>query len=71
MDAMEGQPYLTTLGERIRANPFEALGIGFLAGFVIGGGHMSRAGQLLIGFAARTAVKQAATTALSEALKQR
>ena len=63
-------PYLTSLGESIRSYPLHALGIGFLTGFVVGGGHMSRVGQGLIGFAARMAVRQAATTALSEALRQ-
>jgi hypothetical protein len=63
-------PYLADLGVSIQRHPLEALGIGFLTGFVVGGGHHSRIGQGLIGFAARLAVRQMAVTALSEALKQ-
>lgn len=63
-------PYLTNLGHSIRSYPLQALGIGFLTGFVVGGGHLSRVGQELIGFAARMAVRQAAITALAEALRQ-
>ena len=63
-------PYLTTLGASIRSYPLQALGISFLTGFVVGGGHMSRVGQGLLGFAARMAVRQAAATAVSEALRQ-
>jgi len=45
-------PYLTDLGARIQRHPLEALGIGFLTGFVVGGGQQSHIGQGLIGFAA-------------------
>ncbi len=63
-------PYLTTVGETIRRHPLEAVGIGFLTGFVMGGGQQSRIGQGLIAFAARFAVRQAAMVALSEALRR-
>jgi hypothetical protein len=42
-----------------RRHPLQALGIGFLTGFVIGGGQRSRAGQCLIAFAVQMAVRQA------------
>ena len=51
-----------------RSHPLQALGIGFLTGFVIGGGQRSRAGQCLIGFAARLAVRQAMIATLAEVL---
>jgi hypothetical protein len=56
------------LESTIRRHPLAALGIGFLAGFVIGGGQQTRVGQGLIGFAARTAIKQALSAAIAEAL---
>jgi hypothetical protein len=52
----------------IRRHPRAALGIGFLAGFVFGGGQQTGVGQGLIGFAARTAVGQAVSVAIAEAL---
>jgi hypothetical protein len=51
-----------------RSHPLQALGIGFLTGFVIGGGQRSRAGQCSIGFAAQLAVRQAMITTLAEVL---
>jgi hypothetical protein len=62
-------PYLTSLELSVRSHPLQALGIGFLTGFVVGGGQNSRAGQGLLGFAARLAVRQIAAMALSEALR--
>jgi hypothetical protein len=50
--------------------PLQWIGIGFLAGFVVGGGQRSRLGQALIGFAARVAVRTATMSALSRALRQ-
>lgn len=52
----------------VRRHPLQALGIGLLTGFVIGGGQRSRAGQCLLGFAARLAVRQAVITTLAEVL---
>jgi len=49
----------------IRRHPSAALGIGFVAGFVFGGGQQTRVGQGLIGFAARTAVSQAVSAAIA------
>jgi hypothetical protein len=51
-----------------RRHPLQALGIGFLTGFVIGGGQRSRAGQYLIEFGARLAVRQAMINTLTEVL---
>ena len=59
---------LAVVAEAVRRNPLQALGIGFLAGFVIGGGQQSRAGQELIGIATRLMVRQAVFTGISEAL---
>jgi uncharacterized membrane protein (Fun14 family) len=61
--------YMADIEASIRRYPLEALGIGFLTGFVVGGGQHSRIGQGLIGFAARFAVRQVTMTALSETLK--
>jgi hypothetical protein len=68
----EGRPasYLEEIGENVRRYPLEALGIGFLTGFLFGGGQQSRIGQVLIGVAARFAVRQAAVTALSQSMRR-
>jgi hypothetical protein len=52
----------------IRRHPFTALGIGFLTGFVFGGGHESRVGQGLIGFASKMAARQLAIAVMAQAL---
>jgi hypothetical protein len=70
LQPMAPLPYLGDLGERIQRYPLEALGIGFLTGFVIGGGQQSRLGQGLIGFAARIAVRRMAVSALSDVLRK-
>lgn len=62
--------YISELQLAIRRHPLEALGLGFLAGFVVGGGHGSRIGQWMIGFAARLAVKQMTMAMVSEALRE-
>jgi hypothetical protein len=62
--------YVAELSNTIQQHPLEALGIGFLTGFVVGGGHGSRVGQWLIAFAARLAVKQMTLAVVSEALKE-
>jgi hypothetical protein len=62
--------YISELQSAIQRYPLEALGIGFLAGFVVGGGHGSRVGQWMIGFAARLAVKQMTMAMVSEALRE-
>jgi len=62
--------YVMDLGDSIRRYPLQSIGIGFLTGFVVGGGQSSPIGQGLIGFAARIAMRQAVVAALSEALKQ-
>jgi hypothetical protein len=60
--------YLVAVVGAVRRNPMHALGIGFLAGFVIGGGQRSRAGQGLIGLAARMMVRQVVITGLAEVI---
>jgi hypothetical protein len=62
--------YISELQLAIQRHPLEALGLGFLAGFVVGGGHGSRIGQWMIGFAARLAVKQMTMAMVSEALRE-
>jgi hypothetical protein len=62
--------YLEEIGSNVRRYPLEALGIGFLTGFLFGGGQQSRIGQVLIGVAARFAVRQAAVTALSQSMRR-
>jgi len=60
--------HLAVVEGAVRRYPLQALGIGLLAGFVIAGGERSRAGQCLIGFAARLAFRQAVISALTEVL---
>jgi hypothetical protein len=60
--------HLKAVAGAIRRNPMQALSIGFLAGFVIGGGQQSRAGQGLIGIAARLMVRQAVINGLAEVI---
>ncbi len=62
--------FVPDLERSIRRYPLQSLGVGFVAGFVIGGGQRSRIGQGLLGFAARIAVRQATMAALSQALRQ-
>jgi hypothetical protein len=52
----------------VRRYPLQALGIGLLAGFVIGGGERSLAGRRLIGFAVPMALRQAVIATLAEVL---
>ncbi|GEM_PF-6591791 len=59
----------TDLRLTIQRYPLEALGAGFLAGLIIGGGHRSRIGQWLIGFGVRFAIRQITTAVVSEALR--
>jgi hypothetical protein len=61
---------VTDLSLTIQRHPLEALGVGFLAGFVIGGGQRSRVGQWLVGLAARFAVRQVTMAVVSEALRE-
>lgn len=73
MDSSQQRPplhYVPDLEVSIRRHPLESVGIGLLAGFVVGGGQRSRIGQGLIGFAARLAVRQATMAALSQSLRQ-
>ncbi len=60
--------HLAAVKGAARRHPLQALGIGFLTGFVIGGGQRSRTGQVLIGFAVRLALRQAVITTLAEVL---
>jgi hypothetical protein len=60
--------HLAAVEGAARRHPLQALGIGLLTGFVVGGGQRSRAGQCLIGFAARLAVRQVAISTLAEVL---
>jgi len=59
--------HLQGLEGAIRRHPFHAIGVGFLTGFVCGGGQRTRLGQGLVGLAARIAVRQAMATTLAEA----
>ena len=59
---------LPELERAIRRHPLQAIGLGFLTGFVCGGGQRSRIGQGLVGYAARVAVRQAVVTTLAEVL---
>jgi hypothetical protein len=73
MDSSQRRPrlqYVPDLEVSIRRHPLESVGVGFLAGFVVGGGQRSRIGQGLIGFAARLAVRQVTMVALSQSLRQ-
>jgi len=60
--------HLAAIERAARRHPLQALGIGLLTGFVIGGGQRSRTGQVLIGFAVRLALRQAVITTLAEVL---
>jgi hypothetical protein len=66
----QASEYISEVQLAIQRHPLQALGIGFLAGFVVGGGHSSRVGQWMIGFAARLAVKQMTMAMVSEALTE-
>src|SRR5665213_1256521 len=52
----------------IRHKPLRALGIGALAGFVIGGGYRTRLGVSLLWLMGRTAVKESIISAVSGAI---
>jgi hypothetical protein len=60
--------HLPEIERLIQRYPFRAIGVGFLTGFVCGGGQRTRVGQGLVGWAARIAVRQAMATTLAEAL---
>jgi hypothetical protein len=62
--------YLEAIETNVRRYPMEAMGIGLLAGFVVGGGQHVRLGRELIGLAARAAVRYAAMTALSQTMRR-
>jgi hypothetical protein len=64
--AQRSVDHLAAVEGAARRHPLQALGIGFLTGFVIGGGQRSRIGQVLIGFAVRLALRQAVITTLAE-----
>jgi hypothetical protein len=60
--------YTAELQARIREHPFEAVALGFLTGFVFGGGQTTRVGQGLVGFAARAALRVTVSRALAEVI---
>ncbi len=60
--------YTADLQARIRRRPLEAVALGFLTGFVFGGGQTTRIGQGLVGFAARAALRVTVSRALAEAI---
>lgn len=60
--------YTADLRAGIRRHPFEAIALGFLTGFVFGGGQTTRVGQGLVGFAARAALRVTVSRALAEAI---
>jgi hypothetical protein len=60
--------YTAELQARIRRRPFEAVALGFLTGFVLGGGQRTRVGQGLVGFAAHAALRVTVSRALAEAI---
>jgi|HubBroStandDraft_6_1064221.scaffolds.fasta_scaffold1509592_2 hypothetical protein len=62
-------PYTAEIQTRIRQHPYEAVALGFLTGFVLGGGQKTRIGQGLVGFAARMALRAAVSRALTEAVR--
>jgi hypothetical protein len=72
MDVIEGHngSYLHTIESNVRRYPMEAMGIGLLTGFVVGGGQHAQLGRELIGLAARFAVRYAAMTALSQTMRR-
>ena len=57
-----------TLTERIRERPLVSLGLASLAGFVVGGGAVSRTGAAMLMLVARIWLRRAANDALAEAI---
>lgn len=60
--------YAAELQARIRQRPVQTVALGFLTGFVLGGGQRTRVGQNLVGFAIRLALRVALSKALVEAI---
>jgi hypothetical protein len=61
--------YIADLQGTIRRRPLEAVAVGFLTGFVCGGGQRTQLGQGLVGAAARIALRLTVSRALAEAMK--
>jgi hypothetical protein len=54
--------------QTIRDHPFKALGLGALAGFLVGGGYRSRRGVSLLLLIGRTAMREEAISIVSGAV---
>jgi hypothetical protein len=59
------------IGEYVRYDPFTALAISALAGFVLGGGVNRRVGLAVLMMAGRVALRGAATNLIAEMLLER
>jgi hypothetical protein len=61
---------LRDVEESIKDQPVKALAVAAIAGFVVGGGYRSRLGIYLLGLVGRTALRNVAFSALSEAINK-
>src|SRR5277367_2540448 len=61
---------LRALEESIKEQPIKALGLGALAGFVIGGGYRSRLGLSVLLFMGKAAMREMAVSAVAGAINQ-
>ncbi len=61
---------LRALEESIKEQPLKALGIGALAGFVVGGGYRTRLGLSILLFMGKAAMREVAVSAVAGAINQ-
>ena len=59
---------LRNLEESIKEQPWKALGVAAMVGFVVGGGYRSRFGISLLGLVGRAGLRNVAFSALSKAI---